>query len=378
MGSRQTWLPMPVQSFIAKAAMKKQCVFCGNRPEAKTKEHVIPAWLIKMTGDPKRMASFISGLTPTTACPSRQFSFDQFSFPACSRCNEKFSHLENNAKEVILNIFNDKTLSKNNILTLLDWFDKVRVGIWLGFFYLDKNFFNIIPNFYINSRIGNADRMLFISVDNYKKNNLSFCGANTPLFSLMPSVFSLRINNIVFTNISYQNALLRRFGFPFLIDTQLESDGYISTNIHDGFKRVMLPIIRKELPSYNLQIYQPIYSGIMQDEAFKSFFDTEYVSKYSDEAGNCGIFYELKKNNVKYLNEDDQVTLNRFKYENYEKNMLDTFITVYELQMMAKLQNPVFNETDPRRAHLIKMQYNFAMNYNKQAIKMFKNQRRIK
>lgn len=116
----------------------------------------------------------------------------------------------------------------------------------------------------------------------------------------------------------------------------------------------------------------------MQDEAFKSFFDTEYVSKYSDEAGNCGIFYELKKNNVKYLNEDDQVTLNRFKYENYEKNMLDTFITVYELQMMAKLQNPVFNETDPRRAHLIKMQYNFAMNYNKQAIKMFKNQRRIK
>ena len=34
--------------------MEKRCIFCGKVPETKTKEHVIPQWLINMTGDPKR------------------------------------------------------------------------------------------------------------------------------------------------------------------------------------------------------------------------------------------------------------------------------------------------------------------------------------
>jgi hypothetical protein len=30
--------------------MAEVCVFCGERPQSKTKEHVIPKWLIEMTG----------------------------------------------------------------------------------------------------------------------------------------------------------------------------------------------------------------------------------------------------------------------------------------------------------------------------------------
>jgi hypothetical protein len=32
--------------------------FCGKNSESKTKEHIIPQWLIKYTGDPNRMGIF--------------------------------------------------------------------------------------------------------------------------------------------------------------------------------------------------------------------------------------------------------------------------------------------------------------------------------
>ena len=34
--------------------LPKFCVFCGKKPENKNKEHIIPQWLIKLTGDPNR------------------------------------------------------------------------------------------------------------------------------------------------------------------------------------------------------------------------------------------------------------------------------------------------------------------------------------
>ncbi|WP_455289434.1 hypothetical protein [Vibrio parahaemolyticus] len=37
---------------------KKYCVFCGEEPQNKNKEHVLPQWLLKMTGAPKRVVNF--------------------------------------------------------------------------------------------------------------------------------------------------------------------------------------------------------------------------------------------------------------------------------------------------------------------------------
>lgn len=33
---------------------EKFCVFCGKKPKNKTKEHILPKWLIKLTGKPNR------------------------------------------------------------------------------------------------------------------------------------------------------------------------------------------------------------------------------------------------------------------------------------------------------------------------------------
>jgi len=37
---------------IEKRAMDKFCIFCGDKPQSKNLEHIIPQWLLKMTGDP--------------------------------------------------------------------------------------------------------------------------------------------------------------------------------------------------------------------------------------------------------------------------------------------------------------------------------------
>jgi hypothetical protein len=34
--------------------VNKVCVFCGEKPTNKTKEHIIPEWLIELTGDINR------------------------------------------------------------------------------------------------------------------------------------------------------------------------------------------------------------------------------------------------------------------------------------------------------------------------------------
>jgi hypothetical protein len=34
--------------------MDKFCVFCGKKPQSKNREHIIPQWLIALTGDPNR------------------------------------------------------------------------------------------------------------------------------------------------------------------------------------------------------------------------------------------------------------------------------------------------------------------------------------
>ncbi|MBE6918008.1 MAG: hypothetical protein E7470_08950 [Ruminococcaceae bacterium] len=37
--------------------MAKKCIFCGEPISEKSREHVIPQWLIEMTGEKKRIAA---------------------------------------------------------------------------------------------------------------------------------------------------------------------------------------------------------------------------------------------------------------------------------------------------------------------------------
>lgn len=76
---------------------KKRCIICGEPPSNKNKEHVIPKWLIELTGDPKREWN----LGVQTGHPDRKlrkYAADQFQFLACETCNGRYSDLEGRAK----------------------------------------------------------------------------------------------------------------------------------------------------------------------------------------------------------------------------------------------------------------------------------------
>jgi hypothetical protein len=108
--------------------VEKLCVFCGEKPKEKNAEHIIPKWLIELTGNPKRKANFGYQHDIETYPKRRTFSFDAFKFPSCASCNQKYAVHEATTKSIIEKMLVSDPLSASDINILLDWFDKVRVG----------------------------------------------------------------------------------------------------------------------------------------------------------------------------------------------------------------------------------------------------------
>src|SRR5437016_72315 len=107
------------------------CVFCGERPRSRSREHIIPQWLIKLTGDPNRQI-YVGRAWYRPTLPMRQFSFSRLVFPACEQCNGRFAVLEGHAQLVMKRILVRDVLAAQDWDLFLDWLDKIRVGLWLG------------------------------------------------------------------------------------------------------------------------------------------------------------------------------------------------------------------------------------------------------
>ena len=227
--------------------MEKICVFCGKRPLSKNMEHVLPRWLIEETGDPKRIVPL--GIEWRTQ-RLRKFSFNQLMFPACVKCNSDFSVLENEARGIMNDILNKMPLSAKSFDIFLTWLDKVRIGIWLGWRFLDRDFFKITPKFHINQRIRNKDRMVLIYQTTDVKKGLSCILVNSPFFAFSPSCFGLVVNQFYFVNISSDFLLSRRLGLPFPAVKKMSNldPNFMDVEMRDGMMRMLLPLIRV---SYN-------------------------------------------------------------------------------------------------------------------------------
>lgn len=274
----------------------KYCVFCGQKPNNKTKEHVIPHWLIALTGDPNRKVNL--GLLKEKgdqALKQRQYSFDSFTFPACEKCNHKYSELEGKAKYIIEKILSDEVILSDEMSILLDWFDKVRVGLWLGYHQLDKNIADINPGFHIATRIGQYDRALFISKSDNPSPKLNFGGADTIAFAYTPSAFTLIINNYYFANISYNFLFSRRIGFPYpkkiiaLADEM--SDSRVEADIDRGIGRVMHPLIRFPVGAECVEIYQPMFKGDLIEGEVAEYYDGYVEENSLDFENGVGAIY---------------------------------------------------------------------------------------
>src|SRR4051812_29407260 len=108
----------------------KFCMFCGEKPVDKNREHVLGKWLLSITGDVKRPFRFSIDFNTKK---ERVFSADQFVAPACRTCNLEFGVLEEKAKPILLKLLERKPIYGFDIPVFLDWLDKIRIGIWLTF-----------------------------------------------------------------------------------------------------------------------------------------------------------------------------------------------------------------------------------------------------
>lgn len=323
--------------------MKKFCVFCGEKPEGKSKEHIIPQWLIELTGNPKRIAEFGFQNKKSMLSGKRRYSFDAFRFPSCESCNDNFSRLEAATQSIVQKILSDDSISATECSTLLDWFDKIRIGLWLAYLYLDKNLAGIAPKFYIARRIGVHDRMLAIFKADGDQEGLNDCGTDMPSFRYTPSCFSLRINNYCFLNMSYNNLFSRRIGFPFPIESFMREDGQILCRFTQGRKRVMIPILRKRFSIHGAELYQPMFPDSVRDPNARKLYDTKYVheNSMSWEQGIGKVFIQDNTGLKEYPVSPSKIWIPRKTYE-FEALLFEMQLLTLEWQNYIDSLAPSF------------------------------------
>lgn len=265
--------------------MNKFCIFCGRKPEAKSREHVIPDWLIRLTGNPKRIANF--GIDWTKSPPrERLFAFDEFTFPACQDCNEGFSRLEANAKPIIEGVLAKRAISAHQFNVFFDWCEKIRVGLWLGFLYLDKNPVGITPKFHIRTRIRQADRAVVMIRIRDRQEGINFIGPNLPCFQSSPTCFALLINDWCVVNVSGVSINSRRLGFPYAQLIHFTEDEQLEVSIKPGTRRIMRPVQRDISYANATILQQPIFPRSLMTPEIEKWFQEEWIRCRSIDSKN--------------------------------------------------------------------------------------------
>lgn len=189
-------------------------------------------WLLEMTGDPKRV---VTHLFDHLKQKEIRFSFNSFKFPACEECNSAYCEFESKAKGIVKRLNLAEPLLASEYLHLLDWLDKVRIGLWIARMYLENSFDFINPKFFISDRVGTKDRAVLVYRFPEQKDGLNALGYETVCFRFLPSVFGLRINQTLLVNVSYDAYFSKYLGCYYPIDPYFDMDrGGI---LNSGFSR---------------------------------------------------------------------------------------------------------------------------------------------
>lgn len=256
---------------------QKRCIFCGKPPSNKNKEHVIPKWLIELTGDPKRQWN----LGVQTKHPDRKlrkYAADQFQFPACEACNSRYSDLEGRTKGYMSDLLAGNNLTAEAWDDFLDWFDKVRIGLWLGNMMLNKDWPIPEPNFYIDQRVGQKDRCVLVYPNEPEAQVLNITGASDPMFMYLPSSFMLVVNSLVFVNISSEFLLSARMGFPYPRKTSVKGTRRYVSDFTATFN-ARQPFLRFEFYPPRWAVYQTVLlEGSLDAEDYKPLVEHEYIA----------------------------------------------------------------------------------------------------
>lgn len=245
---------------MATAVPKQRfCVFCGQRPTEKTREHILPEWLLELTGDPTRTA--VMGYDPRTGVPI-EFAWSALTMPACDACNNRYSALEAATKPIVVKIVRRESITAAEVDVLLDWLDKVRICIWLNQVILQKRVEVIDPKLCVDNRIRLKDRMVAVYALPGLDPGLNAIGMETLVFQHQPSCFALRINDVILLNASADYVFAGRCGFPAPTIREARLEGELAGTIwydqwqfDEGIKH---PIVEYVLPGADWLAVQPI------------------------------------------------------------------------------------------------------------------------
>lgn len=347
-------------------ATSKFCIFCGQPPSDKNKEHVLPRWLLALTGDPKRVVRLGFDMRPGQETTEREYAFDRFTFPACEKCNARHSALENSAKSVLLKVLGTEPVSPSELSVLLDWFDKVRVGIWLGFHQLSKNLLDIEPQFHIERRIGQFDRSLIVERYAPPTQRLNFGGTDAPAFGLTPSAFSLTVNDFHFTNISFSFLVSRRLGFPYPSESHLvkDRDGLMHS-MQRARRRIMRPVLQRSIKERGVILYQPMFPQDLAEEP-SDYYDDPYVHANSldYEAGIGAVFMETFTNPVRRVGNNEQVVLDPSAMYSLEELLLRSAVSVCDWQDWLTKDAFGFGNLTPDQRRYVRSKQNMTKRVN--------------
>lgn len=285
---------------------ERLCAFCGKKPQKKNNEHILPQWLIEMTGSPTRNISVgVSYNSEQGSIDHRTFSINGLVVPACENCNSQAGKIEEKAAPALKSLMAGEAVSGVQIDNILDWFDKVRVGLWLLFSRLHTNPVASSANFHINQRMGTQDRCLVIQHVSDKNKGLTMRGVQTYAFMFMPSAFSLTVNDYVFTSLSTNLLVSKELGFPFADNSYYQADGKtIKCEMQRGLREVKPPLLPFDAATNGVVIAQAIigqYVNAMPE-------DKQYLEEHSIKPMRSNIFIETSSV-IKELGLDETTTI---------------------------------------------------------------------
>ncbi len=308
-------------------------MFCGEKPSNKNKEHVVPQWLIKMTGDLNRRISLGVSFDKDGELEHKEFSFNSATLPACSACNSQFGELECKVKPILSSLMSGLEVNAHDLSLLLDWFDKVRVGLWLLVAQHHGNPFADKPNFQIKQRIGLADRCLIIRRVTGRPRGLTFTGVQSSVFMHMPSAFSMTVNDYMFTNISTAFLVSEALGFPYSIESFCHPDGKgMVCKLSSGHQRISEKLLPNRFSSGCVIVAQAII-----DEGSLSQFSehnqvTSYYNQHALKKGRSNIYVQ-NEGSVSELTGDDNFKLKLIDVLNYKEWSEIHAVEMYGIQL---------------------------------------------
>jgi hypothetical protein len=229
--------------------------------------------LIKLTGDEDRIAAF-----PTLGNGARKHAFDQFTFPACQDCNAQFSTLEECAKDIVVRMLNRAPLSSRDILKLMDWIDKVRTSVWLGYLALEGHKYGIDPHFHTASRIGIKDRAIYVAITDAPSRRLSFLPFADPVFALMPSFFSLYVNGLAIVSLSTDHVISEALGFPYYSIGEVLQDGTWRVRLESKVSN------RLRLPAFSPK-FKMFVHAVYSDRVSREYLRGAKLLPYFEDSG---------------------------------------------------------------------------------------------